>query len=125
VPTASHFQTHARPAGAPQDLLDDLRRIHGTRNRAGTLEYALQYALRANAKGPPMQLALLHGEAGNLDEAFHQLDFVLARRDPALVHLAVAPQWDCRRADSRFGDRLAAIGLADAAERSRRFVQQS
>ena len=82
--------THARAAGAPLDLLDDLRRIYDTRGRAGIVEFAL----RANANGPPMQLALLHGEAGNLDEAFPHLDAAIASRDPALVHLAVAPQWD-------------------------------
>lgn len=111
--------THARLAGAPQDVLVDLRRIYDSRQRAGILEYAI----RANAQGPPMQLALLHGEAGNLDEAFRQLDSAVQRRDPALVHLAVAPQWDCLRIDSRFAERLAAMGLADAAERAGRFVE--
>ena len=110
--------THARLAGAPQTLIDDLRRIYDSRHRAGILEYAI----RANAQGPPMQLALLHGEAGHLDEAFQQLDFAITGRDPALVHLAVAPQWDCLRADSRFDERLATMGLADAAERCRRFA---
>jgi len=108
--------THARLAGAPQEVLDDLHRIYDTRQRAGILEYAI----RANAKGPPMQLALLHGEAGNLDEAFRQLDSAIAQRDPALVHLAVAPQWDCLRDDPRLAERLVRMGLADAAERARR-----
>ena len=90
--------THARAAGAPPELLDELRRVYDTRGRAGVVEFAL----RANANGPPVQLALLHGEAGNLDEAFRHLDAAIARRDPALVHLAVAPQWDCLRADARF-----------------------
>jgi DNA-binding winged helix-turn-helix (wHTH) protein/tetratricopeptide (TPR) repeat protein len=107
--------THARLAGAPQDVIVELRRIYDTRQRAGILEYAI----RANAQGPPMQLALLHGEAGNLEEAFRQLDAAIERRDPALVHLAVAPQWDCLRVDPRFGQRLATMGLADAAERAR------
>lgn len=114
----SEVLTHARLAGAPQTLIDDLRRIYDSRHRAGILEYAI----RANAQGPPMQLALLHGEAGHLDEAFQQLDFAITGRDPALVHLAVAPQWDCLRADSRFDERLATMGLADAAERCRRFA---
>jgi DNA-binding winged helix-turn-helix (wHTH) protein/tetratricopeptide (TPR) repeat protein len=114
----SEVLTHARLAGADQDLLADLRRIYDTHHRAGILEYAI----RANAKGPPMQLALLYGETGNLDEAFRQLDAAIAGRDPALVHLAVAPQWDCLRVDSRFDQRLTAMGLADAAERARQFV---
>ena len=72
---------------------------------------------------PSVQLALPHAEAGNLDEAFRHLDAAIARRDPALVHFAVAPQWDWLRADSRFEERLTALGLADAADRARRFVQ--
>jgi DNA-binding winged helix-turn-helix (wHTH) protein len=106
--------THARTAGAPPAILDELRRIAADRGRAGIVEYAL----RLNANGPPMQLALLHGEAGNLDAAFHHLDAAIAQRDPALVHLAVAPQWDWLRDDPRFGQRLGAMGLAAAAERA-------
>ena len=112
--------THARAAGAPLDLLDDLRRTYDTRGRAGIVEFAL----RANANGPPMQLALLHGEAGNLDEAFAHLDAAIASRDPALVHVAVAPQWDCLRGDARFHERLEDVGLDAAADRCQRYLQQ-
>jgi hypothetical protein len=58
--------THARAAGCPPEQLDDLRRIYGARGRAGIVEFGL----RANANGPPFHLALLHGEAGNLDGRF-------------------------------------------------------
>ncbi|AMY09245.1 Transcriptional activator CadC [Luteitalea pratensis] len=112
--------THARAAGAPLDLLEDLRRTYDTRGRAGIVEFAL----RANANGPPMQLALLHGEAGNLDEAFAHLDAAIASRDPALVHVAVAPQWDCLRGDARFHERLEDVGLDAAADRCQRYLQQ-
>ena len=112
--------THARAAGAPLDLLDDLQRIYDTRGRAGIVEFAL----RANANAPRMQLALLHGEAGNLDEAFPHLDAAIASRDPALVHLAVAPQWDSLRDDARFHERLSDVGLDAAAERCQRYLQQ-
>jgi DNA-binding winged helix-turn-helix (wHTH) protein/tetratricopeptide (TPR) repeat protein len=111
--------THARAAGCPLELLDELQRSYDTRGRAGVVEFAL----RANANGPPVQLALLQGEAGNLDEAFRHLDAAIALRDPALVHLAVAPQWDCLRDDERFGERLQAMGLDDAADRAHRFWQ--
>lgn len=111
--------THARLAGCPPELLDDLRRSYDTRGRAGVVEFAL----RANANGPPVQLALLQGEAGNPDEAFRHLDAAIALRDPALVHLAIAPQWDCLREDGRFGERLQAMGLTDAADRAQRFLQ--
>jgi DNA-binding winged helix-turn-helix (wHTH) protein/tetratricopeptide (TPR) repeat protein len=111
--------THARAAGAPVELLDNLQRIYDTLGRAGIVAYAL----RANANGPPMQLALLYGEAGDMDEAFRHLDAAIARRDPALVHLAVAPQWDCLRGDERFDERLQAMGLSAAADRAQRFLQ--
>jgi DNA-binding winged helix-turn-helix (wHTH) protein len=111
--------THARSAGAPRELLDDLRRIYDTRGRAGIVEFAL----RANANGPAMQLAVLHGEAGNLDEAFQHLDAAIAGRDPALVHLAVAPQWDSLRDDVRFHERLKGVGLDAAADRCQRYFQ--
>ena len=113
--------THARAAGCPVELLDELRRSYDTAGRAGVV----QFALRANANGPAVQLALLHGEAGNLDEAFRHLDAAIARRDPMLVHLAIAPQWDSLRADERFGERLRAMGLAAAADRAQRFLQRA
>jgi len=111
--------THARAAGAPPELISEMQHIYETRGRTGILAFAL----RVNANGPPMQLAVLHGEAGNLDEAFRHLDAAIASRDPALVHLAVAPQWDCLRGDDRFGQRLRTMGLADAAVRAHRFLQ--
>ena len=55
--------------------------------------------------------AVIYGAAGRLDEAFECLDQAIAFRDPALVHLAVAPQWDGMRADPRFAERLKTMGL--------------
>jgi DNA-binding winged helix-turn-helix (wHTH) protein len=55
--------------------------------------------------------ARLYGAAGRLDEAFDCLDQAIAQRDPALVHLAVAPDWDSLRDDPRFDDRLKKMGL--------------
>lgn len=112
--------THATAAGAPQELLADLRRAFDTRGRAGVVDIAL----RVNADGPPLPLALLHAEAGHLDEAYRRLDDAIALRDPALVHLAVAPQWDPLRTDAaRFRAQLDVMGLAAAADRAQRFLQ--
>ena len=58
-----------------------------------------------------VQRAVLCGEAGDLDSAFKHLDRALDGHDPALVHLAVAPQWDSLRADPRFNRRLTRMGL--------------
>ena len=98
---------HAELAGASSELIDDLKRAYASGGRPGVL----QWALRNNPNAPPVQLALLHGERGNLDEAFRHLDAALAGHDPSLVHLAVAPQWDCLRADARFDERVRRMGL--------------
>ena len=59
----------------------------------------------------PFFRARIYGAAGRLDEAFDYLDQAIAIRDPALVHLAVAPDWDGLRDDPRFDDRLKKMGL--------------
>jgi tetratricopeptide (TPR) repeat protein len=59
--------------------------------------------------------AALYGAAGRLDEAFDCLDQAIAYRDPALVHLAVAPEWDSLRGDPRFAERLRSMALPSAA----------
>jgi tetratricopeptide (TPR) repeat protein len=58
--------------------------------------------------------AVLYGDAGRLDEAFDYLDQAIAIRDPALVHLAVAPEWDSLRGDPRFAERLRSMQLSAA-----------
>lgn len=59
-----------------------------------------------------VRFAVLHAQAGDLDDAFRSLDRALDSRDPSLVHLGVAPQWDGLRGDPRFQQRLARMGLA-------------
>jgi hypothetical protein len=58
--------------------------------------------------------AVLYGAAGRLDEAFECLDRAIAYRDPALVRLAVAPDWDSLRGDPRFAERLRSMRLSYA-----------
>lgn len=55
--------------------------------------------------------AVLYGAAGRLDEAFDCLNQAIAQRDPALVHLAVAPSWDSMRGDPRFAECLRSMAL--------------
>lgn len=98
---------HAEAAGAPGDLIAELREAYASGGRPAVV----RYALRLNANGPPVVLALLLGEAGNPDDAFRHLDAAIDRHDPSLVHLAVAPQWDPLRGDSRFEERLRRMGL--------------
>jgi hypothetical protein len=53
-------------------------------------------------------------EAGDLDAAFERVQRLIDARDPVLVHLAVAPQWDCLRADPRFNECLERMKLRPA-----------
>jgi serine/threonine protein kinase/Tfp pilus assembly protein PilF len=57
------------------------------------------------------KLAVECAEAGDLDAAFDHLQRLIDARDPALIHLAVAPQWDSLRADPRFNECLARMKL--------------
>jgi serine/threonine protein kinase len=50
-------------------------------------------------------------DGGDLDKAFELLQRTLDVRDPGLVHLAVAPQWDSLRSDNRFEECLARMKL--------------
>jgi len=59
-------------------------------------------------------LVVRYGEAGDLDAAFELLHRLIDARDPALIHLAVAPQWDSLRADPRFNECLARMQLRPA-----------
>ena len=57
------------------------------------------------------QVAVFQTHLGDIDAAFHSLDRAILEHDPSLVDLAVAPQWDAFRADSRFQRCLAGMGL--------------
>ena len=61
-----------------------------------------------------MELVMRYAEAGDLDAAFEHLQRMLDMRDPVLVHLAVAPQWDSLRADPRFNECLVRMKLRSA-----------
>ena len=58
-----------------------------------------------------LPLVMHYGEAGDLDAAFEHLHRAIDARDPVLVHLAVAPQWDNLRADPRFNECLVRMKL--------------
>ena len=102
--------------GASAAALSDLQRVctrmqqaHATSGAPGLAQCMADHiASRASGSTPQLsvQRAILCGVAGRLDEAFQHLDAALAVRDPALVHLAVAPQWDSLRGDRRFDERL-------------------
>lgn len=102
--------SQARTYGAPQELIDEIEQIFASGGRAAIVERTL----RESPHAPAIQLALFSAEAGHLDEAFRYLDRAIECRDPALVHLAVAPQWDVLRGDPRFAGRLQSMGFQSA-----------
>jgi serine/threonine protein kinase/Tfp pilus assembly protein PilF len=59
-------------------------------------------------------LAVRFAQAGDLDSAFEHLHRLIDARDPTVIHLAVAPQWDSLRADPRFNECLVKMKLRPA-----------
>ena len=98
----------------------EMRRIHASGGHTALVEFMADMVM-AQALAPgaaqkaALQCAVLCGAAGRLDAAFENLDRALAVHDPALVHLAVAPQWDSLRGDPRFAARLRSMALPCAA----------
>lgn len=104
--------THAAAHGMPAAALDALSRTYATGGRAAVVRMALTQAAQQPNAFPEVQLALLHAELGDLDAALLHLERAIDARDPCLVDLAVAPQWDTLRADARFQRCLAGMRLA-------------
>jgi len=78
------------------------------RARAGLLSKAAAQPELGNEGFWRLALA---AQAVHLDTAFELLPRLIDARDPAVIHLAVAPQWYNLRADPRFNDCLARMKL--------------
>jgi len=78
------------------------------RARAGLLSKAAAQPELGNEGFWRLALA---AQAVHLDTAFELLPRLIEARDPPVIHLAVAPQWDNLRADPRFNDCLARMTL--------------
>jgi DNA-binding winged helix-turn-helix (wHTH) protein/Tfp pilus assembly protein PilF len=102
---------HAATFGVPEEALAPLRRVYDAEGRAGVVRLALARAASHPSSFPEMQLALFQMELGDLDAALQHLERAIEGRDPALVDLAVAPQWDALRAHPGFQRCLAGMGL--------------
>jgi hypothetical protein len=96
-----------------RDLSGDMTRAYDAGGRLAVMRLMRQFASQHAQPAAAIQIAVLSGEVGDLDAAFHHLDRALESRDPSLVHLAVAPQWDSLRGDARLADRLRRMKLAD------------
>jgi DNA-binding winged helix-turn-helix (wHTH) protein/Tfp pilus assembly protein PilF len=102
---------HAELHGAAPEALAPLQQAYSASGAAGVRAFILQRISSYPQAFPAMQAAIVYGEAGSLDKAFECLDRAIESHDPGLVHLAVGPQWDALRADRRFADRIARMGL--------------
>ena len=102
---------HAAVHGVPAEALESMRQLYVVQGRAGVLRYALQEAEAHSTPLPAVQLALFNMELGDLDAAMSHLKRAIEGRDPCLVDLAVAPQWDALRAHPQFHQCVAGMGL--------------
>ena len=103
---------HAASFGMSEDALAPLKRAYAEGGRPGVVRLALDQAASHPSGFPELQLALFHCELGELDMAMQHLERAIDGRDPCLVDLAVAPQWDALRAHPGFQRCLAGLGLA-------------
>jgi len=100
---------HAESFGASPALLQPLKDAYAAGGRAAVVKRSLEQGRRGNVSA--FQLAVLSAESGDANAALDYLDRAIDSRDPSLVDLAVAPQWDSLRADPRFTARLIRLGL--------------
>jgi non-specific serine/threonine protein kinase len=63
----------------------------------------------------PFDVARLHAQAGDLENAFANLEKALAERSPGLVFLKVDRAWDHIRDDPRFAGLVRRVGIPGAA----------
>ena len=102
-----------------QQVTAAMQRLHATEGLAGVSRFMADHIGSERLDFDAVlkmafRRAVLYGAAGRLDEAFDCLDQAMAFRDPAMVHLAVAPQWDPLRGDPRFVAHLRAMSLPGA-----------
>jgi DNA-binding winged helix-turn-helix (wHTH) protein/tetratricopeptide (TPR) repeat protein len=105
---------HAELHGAPASALEPMKQAYAAGGIAGVWAFFIQRATSQPQAFNAVHLAIVNGEAGDMEAAFRHLDRALESHDPALVHIAVGPQWDSLRADPRFGERVKRMGLAIA-----------
>jgi tetratricopeptide (TPR) repeat protein len=105
-------EAHAQAAGVPKAVMDPYRKHYEAGSRVGALKELLGRVASGECQLPDLQLAIVNGDVGDLDRAFSHLNAAIDSRDPCLVHLAVAPQWDSLRDDDRFTACLSRMGLS-------------
>jgi len=101
---------HGAAQDVPAEQFEPLKIAYETGGRSWFFRYCAEQ-MANSPRLPAFQLAVFHTQAGDLDTAFHHLDRAILEHDPSLVDLAVAPQWETLRHDSRFAECVARIGL--------------
>jgi hypothetical protein len=98
------------------EVVSEMRRSLRAQVLTGVAQYMADAVTDPRLAFDPMlklasRRAIFYADAGRLDDAFDCLDQAIASRDPALVYLGVAPQFDSLRGDSRFPGRLKLMAL--------------
>ena len=98
------------------EVVAEMRSVQESAGLSGLAQYMADAVKDPRLAFDPMlklasRRAIFYADAGRLDDAFDCLDRAIASRDPALVYLAVAPQFDSLRRDARFPERLKQMGL--------------
>jgi len=102
---------HAELHGVPPEALEPMKRAYAESGRPGVVRFVVA-TLGKQPGASPLMLAVHCAEIGEIDLALSHLHTLIEHRDPALVDLAVAPQWDPLRGDARFFACLESVGLA-------------
>jgi serine/threonine protein kinase len=112
---------HEEARAAHQRKCADILDVYHRDGYAAALRFMVEYRQRAPElfatdtgdieRGSSAGLVVEYAEGGDLDAAFEHLQRLIDAHEPAVVHLAVAPQWDSLRADPRFNECLARMKL--------------
>jgi TolB-like protein len=102
-----------RMPGFPPAAISAFREALSREGHTGYAHAVLGF-LRSAPRPRPFDLALIHGQLGERDEAFAELERSYAARDGRLVYLRVDPRLDPLRDDPRFADLVRRIGIPES-----------
>ncbi len=96
-----------------REVEDALARGHAEGSYARAMHHGADVLAARSKKSqvPAVRIARLYVHAGDKEQALQWLQTAGEQRETALIHLAVAWDWDSLRNDSRFQDLLRSVGL--------------
>jgi len=93
-------------------LSPDVAYAYARSGRRADAERMLQTFLkRADRPSGSYTIALVYAGLGDQERTLEWLERAYQKRDNAMIHLKVDPEWDSLRADARFTDLLKRMGL--------------